>query len=123
MTKKKMKTTKPSLEETSEVPPELSVAQVYEQQVQLVIDDCTGESLKLLEAKFQALDLPGDGRKFQPHTSEVSRSDLRNQFVRLARSWHIPPPRPPAAPMPEPLKTTAGLVRAGFYDAEKRRIG
>ena len=103
---------------------ELSVAQVYEQQVQLAIDDCTGESLKLLEAKFQALDLPDDGRKFQPHTSEVSRSDLRNQFVRLARSWHIPPPRPPAPQMPETLKAEpTGLDKAGFYDSEGRRIG
>ena len=102
---------------------ELSVAQVYEQQVQLAIDDCTAESLELLEAKFQALDLPDDGRKFQPHTSEVSRSDLRNQFVRLARSWHIPPPRPPAAPMAETPKTNIGLDRAGFYDSDGRRVG
>ena len=121
MTKKKTPTkTQDPAAETETL--ELSVAQVYEQQVQLAIDDCTGESLELLEAKFRALDLPDDGRKFQPHTSEVFRSDLRNQFVRLARSWHIPPPRPPAAPMAETPKTNTGLDRAGFYDSDGRRV-
>ncbi len=122
MTKKKTTTkAQDPAAETSQTPGQRYEAQL--QQVQLAIDDCTGESLKLLEAKFQALDLPDDGRKFQPHTSEVSRSDLRNQFVRLARSWHIPPPRPPAPQMPETLKTNTGLDRAGFYDSDGRRVG
>ena len=101
---------------------ELSDAQVYEGQLRVVIDEWTEASIEDLEEKIRALDLPKDGRKFQPHTSKVSRQALRQQGERLTMSWHIPPPRPPAAPMAETLKTNTGLDRAGFYDSDGRRV-
>ena len=82
MTKKKppAKTQDPAAEtETLE----LSDAQIYEQQVQLAIDDCTGESLKLLEAKFQALDLPDDG----PNSSRTRRRSLEVTFATSSSDW------------------------------------
>ena len=101
---------------------ELSVAQVYEQHLRVVIDEWTEASIEDLEEKIRVLDLPDDGRKFKPHTPESSRQGLRQQGERLTMSWHIPPPRPPAAPMAETPKTNIGLDRAGFYDSDGRRV-
>ena len=112
------RTTKPQGTAAGTETLELSVAQVYEQQLRRVVDEWAEKALELLVEDIRTLDRPGGVREIEPQTSDALRRTLCIFGADAVKGWVVLPPAPKPAEFSLPPPSKSALERA----AQIRRI-